>query len=259
VVEGKRVRVNPAGEVVREMRQLYDRGVRNFWFTDAQFVPSKKYIAECIALLQAIKDSGMEGIHWAGYIRADNLPPELTRLMVETGMNYFEIGVTSGSQSLVRKMRLGYNLRTVLENCRGLKANGFDDLVSVNYSFNVIGESHQTIRETIAFHRELERIFGRDKVEPAIFFIGLQPHTGLEDYALANGVLKPGYDPMGLMPWTATKVLWNPEPLGAFFGQVCLEAWQTCPEDFGRTVMDILENRLGRAELSESLRAPVSV
>ncbi|HBH73210.1 MAG TPA: radical SAM protein, partial [Synechococcales bacterium UBA10510] len=37
VVEGKAVRVNPVQEVIAEMRQLYDRGVRGFWFTDAQF------------------------------------------------------------------------------------------------------------------------------------------------------------------------------------------------------------------------------
>ncbi|AGY58942.1 photosystem II high light acclimation radical SAM protein [Gloeobacter kilaueensis] len=260
VVEGKQVRVNPADEVIEEMRQLYERGIRNFWFTDAQFVPSKKYIPDCIELLQKIKDSGLQDIHWAGYIRADNLPPELTRLMVETGMNYLEIGVTSGSQSLVRKMRLGYNLRTVIENCRALKANGFGDLVSVNYSFNVIGETYQTIRETIAFHRELEAIFGADKVEPAIFFIGLQPHTGLEEYALKTGALRPNYDPMGFMlPWLASKLLWNPEPLGAFFGNVCLEAMRSRPDDFGRAVMDILEARLGRAPLSEALRAPVAV
>jgi len=69
---------------------------------------------------------------------ADN-PRQLCDLMVKTGMNYFEIGITSGSQELVRKMRMGYNLRTVLSNCRDLKAAGFNDLVSVN-SFNVIDE-----------------------------------------------------------------------------------------------------------------------
>jgi len=122
--------------------------------------------------LLLILDAGMKDIHWAAYIRADNLTPELCDLMVKTGMNYFEIGITSGSQ-LVRKMRMGYNLRTVLSNCRDLKAAGFNDLVSVNYSFNV----DETIRQTISYHRELERIFGADKVEPAIFFIGLQPHT----------------------------------------------------------------------------------
>ncbi len=259
VVEGKQVRVNPAHEVVEEMRQLYRRGIRNFWFTDAQFVPSKKYIPDCVALLEAIKASELKDIHWAAYIRADNLPPELTQLMVETGMNYFEIGITSGSQSLVRKMRLGYNLRTVLENCRSLRDAGFKDLVSVNYSFNVIGETHQTIRETIAFHRELEAIFGKEKVEPAIFFIGLQPHTGLETYALDKQIIKPNYDPMSMMPWTAMKLLWNPEPLGSFFGKVCLDAWQIDSNDFGRTVMDLLEAKLGRAELAEALSAPVAI
>jgi len=39
-VEGKKVRLNPVQEVVSEMRQLYDRGVRGFWFTDAQFIPA---------------------------------------------------------------------------------------------------------------------------------------------------------------------------------------------------------------------------
>jgi radical SAM superfamily enzyme YgiQ (UPF0313 family) len=258
VVEGKQVRINPADEVVAEMKQLYDRGIRNFWFTDAQFIPARRFIPDAVELLQKILDAGMEDIHWAAYIRADNLTPELCDLMVKTGMNYFEIGITSGSQELVRKMRMGYNLRTVLENCRDLKAAGFNDLVSVNYSFNVIDERPETIRQTIAYHRALESVFGRDKVEPAIFFIGLQPHTHLEEYAFKNDILKPDYNPLAIhLPWVAKKLLWNPEPLGSFFGEVCLQAWQQNPNDFGREVMDILEERLGRSDLEDALRAPV--
>ena len=258
VVEGKKMRINPAEEVVAEMQQLYDRGIRNFWFTDAQFIPARMYIKDAVELLQTIVDAGMTDIHWAAYIRADNLTPELCDLMVQTGMNYFEIGITSGSQELVRKMRMGYNLRIVLQNCRDLKAAGFNDIVSVNYSFNVIDERYDTIRQTIAYHRELEAIFGADKVEPAIFFIGLQPHTHLEDYAFQKDMLKPGYNPMSMMPWTAKKLLWNPEPLGSFFGEVCLQAWKRNPNDFGREVMDILEERLGRADLEEALVAPMT-
>jgi len=257
VVEGKQVRINPADEVVAEMRQLYNRGIRNFWFTDAQFIPARRFMQDAEELLQKILDDGMTDIHWAAYIRADNLTPPLCDLMVQTGMNYFEIGITSGSQELVRKMRMGYNLRTVLQNCRDLKAAGFNDVVSVNYSFNVIDETFDTIRQTIAYHRALEEVFGEDKVEPAIFFIGLQPHTHLEDYAFKHKILKPGYDPMSMMPWTAKKLLWNPEPLGSFFGEVCLEAWRQNPNDFGREVMRILEQRLGRAPLEEALSAPI--
>ena len=259
VVEGKQVRINLADEVVREMRQLYDRGIKNFWFTDAQFIPARKFIPDAVELLQKILDSGMDDIHWAAYIRADNLTPQLCDLMVKTGMNYFEIGITSGAQSLVRKMRMGYNLRRVLQNCRDLKTAGFNDLVSVNYSFNVIDETFETIRQTIAYHRELENIFGTNKVEPAIFFIGLQPHTHLEEYAFKNDILRPGYNPMSLMPWTAKKLLWNPEPLGSFFGEVCLLAWNQNPNDFGREVLRILEERLGRAPLEEALIAPIEV
>jgi len=258
VVEGKQVRINPADEVVAEMRQLYDRGIRNFWFTDAQFIPAKMFIDDAIELLQKILDSGMKNIHWASYIRADNLTPELCDLMVKTGMNYFEIGITTGSQELIRKMRMGYNLRTVLQNCRDLKNAGFNDLVSVNYSFNVIDENFETIRQTIAYHRELERIFGADKVEPAIFFIGLQPHTHLEKYAFDNNILKQGYNPMSMMPWTAKKLLWNPEPLGSFFGEICLEAWRKNSLDFGREVFNLLETKLGCADLEEALNSPIN-
>jgi radical SAM superfamily enzyme YgiQ (UPF0313 family) len=257
VIEGKKVRVNPANEVVKEMQQLYRRGIRNFWFTDAQFIPARRYIPDAIELLQKILDAGMTDIHWAAYIRADNLTPELCDLMVKTGMNYFEIGITSGSQELVRKMRMGYNLRTVLQNCRDLRSAGFQDLVSVNYSFNVIDERPETIRQTVAYHRELERIFGADKVEPAIFFIGLQPHTHLEEYAFKEGILKPGYNPMSIMPWVAKKVLWNPEPMGSLFGEVCLQAWRQNPQDFGREVMRILEARFGCADLDSALSAPL--
>ena len=107
-------------------------------------------------------------------------------------MSYFEIGITSGSQELVRKMRMGYNLKTVLKNCELLAKAGFKAQVSVNYSFNVIDERPETIRQTVAYHRELEKIFGADIVEPSIFFIGLQRHTLLEEYGLKKGLLKPG-------------------------------------------------------------------
>ncbi len=257
VVEGKQVRVNPIEEVIQEIKQLYNLGVRKIWFTDAQFIPARRYISDAKELLKAISKEGLLDMHWAAYIRADNLDGELAKLMVQTGMSYFEIGITSGSQQLVRKMRMGYNLRTVLENCRLLANAGFRDHVSVNYSFNVIDENPETIRQTISYHRELEKIFGKDKVEPAIFFIGLQPHTHLEQYGFEQGIIQPGYNPMSMMPWTARKLLWNPEPMGKIFGKICLEAFEKHPNDFGRSVMNLLERDYGMAPLEEALRSPL--
>ena len=58
-------------------------------------------------------------------------------------------------------------------------------------------------------------------------------------------------------PWTARKLLWNPEPMGRTFGRICLEAFRSNPSDFGRTVMDLLERDYGVSPLNEALRAPV--
>ncbi len=254
VVEGKKVRVNPVNEIIEEMKQLYEMGVRGFWFTDAQFIPTKNHIQDAKLLLQAIKDQGWNDLKWAAYIRADNIDRELAQLMVDTGMSYFEIGITSGSQELVRKMRLAYNLKTVLENCRLLVEAGFRNHVSVNYSFNVFDETPNTIKQTIAYHRELENIFGQGLVDPAIFFIGLQPHTLLEKYALENNILKPSYNPMSMMPWTARKLLWNPGPLGKKLGEVCLEAFDNKDDEFGKTVINILERNYGKSSLVDSLK-----
>ena len=254
VVEGKKVRVNPVNEIIQEMKQLYEMGVRGFWFTDAQFIPTKNHIQDAKLLLQAIKDQGWTDLKWAAYIRADNIDRELAQLMVDTGMSYFEIGITSGSQELVRKMRLAYNLKTVLENCRLLVEAGFRNHVSVNYSFNVFDETPNTIKQTIAYHRELENIFGKDLVDPAIFFIGLQPHTLLEKYAIENNILKPSYNPMSMMPWTARKLLWNPGPLGKKLGEVCLEAFDNKDDEFGKTVINILERNYGKSSLDDSLK-----
>ncbi len=254
VVEGKKVRVNPVNEIIEEMKQLYEMGVRGFWFTDAQFIPTKNHIQDAKLLLQAIKDQGWTDLKWAAYIRADNIDRELAQLMVDTGMSYFEIGITSGSQELVRKMRLAYNLKTVLENCRLLVEAGFKNHVSVNYSFNVFDETPNTIKQTIAYHRELENIFGKGLVDPAIFFIGLQPHTLLEKYAIENNILKPSYNPMSMMPWTARKLLWNPGPLGKKLGEVCLEAFDNKDDEFGKTVINILERNYGKSSLDESLK-----
>ena len=254
VVEGKKVRVNPVNEIIEEMKQLYEMGVRGFWFTDAQFIPTKNHIQDAKLLLQAIKDQGWTDLKWAAYIRADNIDRELAQLMVETGMSYFEIGITSGSQELVRKMQLAYNLKTVLENCKMLVEAGFRNHVSVNYSFNVFDETPNTIKQTVAYHRELENIFGKGLVDPAIFFIGLQPHTLLEKYALENNILKPSYNPMSMMPWTARKLLWNPGPLGKKLGEVCLEAFDNKDDEFGKTVINILERNYGKSSLDDSLK-----
>ena len=47
---------------------------------------------------------------------------------------------------------------------------------------------------------------------------------------------------MSMMPCTARKLLWNPGSLGKRLGEVCLEAFDNKEDEFGKTVIDILES-----------------
>ena len=60
------------------------------------------------------------------------------------------------------------------------------------------------------------------------------------------GWLQSGSDQAELQPdehelWMLRKLLWNPQPLGSSFGRVSPEAFDRNPDDFGRTVMSLLE------------------
>ena len=99
----------------RSMRQSLRMSLQSvvccFLFTDAQFIPARRYIEDAKELLRAIKAEGLTGI--VGCLH----PPRqsgsrIGSLMVETGMSYFEIGITSGFR--VVRGGMGYNLRTVL-------------------------------------------------------------------------------------------------------------------------------------------------
>ena len=62
--------------------------------------------------------------------------------------------------------------------------------------------------------------------------------------------------PMSMMPWTARKLLWNPGPLGKKLGEVCLEAFDNKDDEFGKTVINILERNYGKSSLDDSLKVP---
>ena len=59
---------------------------------------------------------------------------------------------------------------------------------------------------------------------------------------------------MSMMPWTARKLLWNPGSLGQKLGEVCLEAFDNKDDEFGKTVINILEREYGKSTLRESLK-----
>lgn len=225
-IEGKRVRSRPPAHVVADIMSHHQRwGSRRFWFTDAQFIPGAYAIPACSEILERLIATGVD-LEWSGYIRTSLITPDLARIMVKSGLGDLEVAITSGSQRIVDELTLGFQLEDLYQGCRYLKEAGFRGRLILNYSLNAPGDTEETLLESVASYKEIARIMGEDRVFPFIFFLGVQPHTGLEARLLNEGYLAPGYDPLSLNPFTVRKMLYNPAPLNRVLAQACLEAWE---------------------------------
>jgi len=237
-IEGKRVYTRPAENVVAEMKAFYDRwGARRFWFADAQWIPGSKYYPHCAETLERIIASGMK-IEWGAYIRTSLITKELAELMVKSGLGDTEVAITSGSQKVLDGMKMGFRLEKLYEGCRYLKEAGFQGRIILNYSLNSPGDTEETLMESVESYKKIVGIMGEKQVYPALFFLGIQPNTGLSDRLVEEGYLPKNYDPLTLNPLTIKKMLYNPEPLGKIITKACLKAWE--------------EKKIGRDPLTQS-------
>ncbi|MDC4204418.1 MAG: radical SAM protein [Candidatus Manganitrophus sp.] len=260
-IEGKRVYTRPAENVVAEMRAFYDRwGTRRFWFADAQWIPGSKYYSHCTETLERIISSGMK-IEWGAYIRTSLITKELAELMVKSGLGDTEVAITSGSQKVLDELKMGFRLDKLYEGCRHLKEAGFQGKIILNYSLNSPGDTEETLMESVASYKKIVEIMGESQVYPALFFLGIQPHTGLADRLVEEGYLPRNYNPFSMNPLMIKKLLYNPPPLGKIITRACLKAWENqkrIPTDpFAKrniayaddSLANIFEGNTGRAAL----------
>ena len=248
-IEGARQRYREPLEIVKEIETLNKvYGVKRIWFTDAQFCSTKKSAEHVDLILDELLPRKLD-ITWAGYLRLNQLTPELARKMLASGLASVDLSF-AGSQEIIDKLTLGYSLEQQMDAFRMFKAMGYtDQKIKLYMPLNAPGETVHTLRMTIDKIKELYEMFGRDNVLPFIFFIGIQPGTPVERLLISEGYLKKGYNPLSLNPFLIKKLLYNPEPLGRMIGRAYLEAVDTLDptsEYIGRLTMEIIERELNR-------------
>ncbi len=254
-IEGRKLRYRSPKTVVDEIGALKENyGVQKIWFTDSQFISAPRTIGHCNSVLEGIIDRKLD-IEWGGYVRIDQIDEELAGNLVESGILHFELSITSGSQSLVDFMKMGYKLDKVVEACRLIKKAGYrGEEVILNFSFNAPNETRDTLLESVETYKGISEIFGKENVLPYIFFLGIQPHTDLERYAIETGHISPGYDPLAINPRTAKKLIYNPPPLNKFLARLYLEVLRDADtleerEKAGIRYLEEMEKMLQRESL----------
>jgi len=176
---GRKFRARSPGNVVDEVEHVVDDyGVDEIYFDDDCLTLDKKRL---IRICGEIRKRGID-VNWMCQSRVDNVDQELLREMKRVGCHYIKYGVESGSQEMLNAMKKGITLEEVrrafkLSKKVGIKTQAF-------FLFGLPWDTHQTIRQTIEFAKEL-------KPDSAQFAI-VVPHPGTElyDICLKEGWLR---------------------------------------------------------------------
>jgi hopanoid biosynthesis associated radical SAM protein HpnJ len=150
---------------------------REIYFDDDTFTDDRGRVAAVSRLL------GPMGVTWSCSAKP-NVPFETLKVMKENGLRLLLVGYESGNQQILNNIRKGTRveaMRRFTEDCHrlGITVHG-------TFILGLPGETHETIRNTIAFARD---------INPHTIQVSLAapyPGTELHAQALANGWLTVG-------------------------------------------------------------------
>ncbi len=176
------VRFRSIDKVIDEIEFLRGRyGIHQITFYDDALVLKRSRIAQLCRRLVA---RNMR-IRWNAFTRADSLDEELVRMMKSSGCFRIGIGVESGSDRVLARMKKGYDRATAMTGVRLAKNAGF--LVDINIIVGLPYETEEDIRDSISLIRELNVYTNINTFTP-------YPGSELYEECVARGLLEKDVD-----------------------------------------------------------------
>lgn len=205
-VQGRMIRRRSPANIVNEIRLLNTRyGVRDVCFNDSMLLSNEMNWLERIC--HVLIDSKLD-IVWRANARADMINKnglDILKLMKRSGLKCISLGVESGDDAILKKMRKGEDVRQMKEAVKLLRKAGIK--IDASFMIGMPGETKETIENTIKLAKELDP-------DTAGFSIAT-PFPGTEFFNTAHdeGFMrdmdwdklhfysdKPAYHPQGLTP-----------------------------------------------------------
>lgn len=151
-VTGKKIRTRSINNVISEIELLYrEYGIREIHILDDNFTMNKKYVREfCKKLLS--KDFK---ISWCcpNGVRLDTLDFNTLRLMKKSGCYYISVGIESGSNKTLCRMKKGLSIKVIKKQVQLIKKTGLG--VNGFFILGYPGETEKDIKKTIHFAKTL--------------------------------------------------------------------------------------------------------
>jgi radical SAM superfamily enzyme YgiQ (UPF0313 family) len=174
------VRVRSPGNVLDELRLLWNLGLRNVhMYSDLFTVNREQVMGICEGMLR-------EGLKfkWTCNSRVDYVDPEMLQIMHRAGCWLISWGIESADEEIRKRVHKGTTNVKIVRALDWSKAAGI-----MNWGYFIIGlpgETEQTIRQTLAFAKKLP-------LDLALFHIAA-PYPGTPFFfeVVENGWFRPG-------------------------------------------------------------------
>jgi anaerobic magnesium-protoporphyrin IX monomethyl ester cyclase len=177
---GRSVRFRSPENILAELAQLIELGVRSVHMYADLFTVSREQVVE---LCELILERGLR-LRWTCNSRVDFVDAEMLELMGRAGCWMISWGIESGSEEILRRVHKGIRIEQVERALRWAKDAGI-----LNWGYFIIGlpgETRETIQETIRFSKKLP-------LDLALFHIAA-PHPGTPFFfeVVEQGWFRPG-------------------------------------------------------------------
>ncbi|MGD2078373.1 MAG: radical SAM protein [Chloroflexota bacterium] len=166
--------------LVKEMRQLKELGINNIHMYADLFTVNRDQVMRLCDLMIAEDIQ----IKWTCNSRVDYVDEEMLQRMGQAGCRLISWGIESGNEQILKNVRKGAYPDKAQRALRWSKQAGI-----MNWGYFIIGlpgESEETIKETIAFSKELP-------LDIALFHVAAPyPGTPFFFQVVENGWFRPG-------------------------------------------------------------------
>jgi anaerobic magnesium-protoporphyrin IX monomethyl ester cyclase len=178
---GKRFRARSAANVVDELQECSDMGIREVLIYDDTFTLDRRRVLD---ICEGIRERGLDVV-WDARARVDTVDGELLSAMRSAGCDRIHFGVESGNGEILKTLCKGITLAQAEDAFRLASDAGIQTL-----AYFMIGAPHETVetvRETMDFAQRLDPDYVHFSIAtpfPAtgLYRMGLESGMFLEDY-----------------------------------------------------------------------------
>lgn len=150
---GKAIRTRSAENIIRELLELNEKyRIKYFRFNDEVFLASNKKVIE---FCDALEKSGLK-IVFAIWSWSTALSEEAIKRLKEAGCNLIQVGIESGSPTILKEMNKVQNLRNAKKQIELLSKYGIR--CGSGFLTGTPGETIATLHETKEYLKELNAI-----------------------------------------------------------------------------------------------------